>query len=482
MRLVFITMLHGFCVLFLPGQQASEKNKAIYALVARSLDLQSAISDVLAELGVLEDHPHITSSDLPPCAACLLVVVSFDLCFPRRPFGRRSDALKILRKYSQSGKIASDLRRLVKMRAKKVGPRTNSIPRVPLFLRSVEPMDKVIETLGSSGDDIHNQVVYDREKTSYKKFIKLVRNLKKNEFVRDYHFPSLIIVLPPGTDLHLSPVITSNSAVIQDKASCVPPLVLLDALELPRSQPLKILDACAAPGNKATLILSGLKRLAQKGCLMALDRDKKRFKQLCSNLRRMHDGILKVNGVIEGGEVGKKNSGRVICEAFPRDFLTVDPLNEEAFADVKAILVDPTCSNSGLCCKRPELAIQGQEDEAARVARLANLQAKILRHALSFPSVEENEAVVLDLMKSGAAADFELVSIWDTNKNTGQTGSRTGTTAAPKLFAPLAPWKRRGVVEDGNDDASKMMARCLRSSTEKDLTVGFFVACFKRRK
>lgn len=56
----------------------------------------------------------------------------------------------------------------------------------------------------------------------------------------------------------------------------MPSLVLLDVLELPRSQPLKILDACAAPGNKTTLILSGLKQLSQKGCLIALDRDERR--------------------------------------------------------------------------------------------------------------------------------------------------------------------------------------------------------------
>lgn len=102
----------------------------------------------------------------------------------------------------------------------------------------------------------------------------------------------------------------------------------------------------------------------------------------------MHDGVLKVNGAIDGRKVGTKASDRVICEAFSRDFLTVDPVNEEKFADVRAILVDPTCSASGLRCKRPELAAQGQEDETKRVERLASLQAKILRHALSFPSVE----------------------------------------------------------------------------------------------
>ncbi|KAL5104796.1 28S rRNA cytosine-C 5 methyltransferase [Taenia crassiceps] len=331
-------------------------------------------------------------------------------------------------------------------------------------------MDKVIETLGSSSGTSFFQVSYDREKTSYKKYIKLARNLKMHQFVQDYHFPSFILLLPPGTDLHLSPVITSDMAVIQDKASCIPPLVLLDVLELPRSQPLKILDACAAPGNKTTLILSGLKQLSQKGCLMALDWDKRRFQQLCDNLRRMHDGVLKVNGVIEGRKVGTKASEGVICEAFSRDFLTVDPVNEEKFAGVTAILVDPTCSASGLRCKRPELAAQEQENETRRVEKLASLQAKILRHALSFPSVEvviystcsvyqqENEAVVRELVESGAASDFELVAIWDKSKSKGKKETGKGTTAVPNPFTPLGPWKMRGFVEDDSDDTSKMMA------------------------
>lgn len=85
-------------------------------------------------------------------------------------------------------------------------------------------------------------------------------------------------------------------------------------------------------------------------------------------------------------------------------------------------------------------------------------------------------------MESSASADFELVAIWDKIKDKGEREMRRGTTAVPNLFTPLAPWKSRGFAEDGNEDTTKMMAMCLRSSTENDLTIGFFVACFKRRK
>ncbi|KAL5104742.1 hypothetical protein TcWFU_008024 [Taenia crassiceps] len=64
--------------------QQGPNNKAIYALVAKSLGLQSVIVNTLAELDVLEDHcSHITCSTSSACIACLLTVISFDLCCPQ---------------------------------------------------------------------------------------------------------------------------------------------------------------------------------------------------------------------------------------------------------------------------------------------------------------------------------------------------------------------------------------------------------------
>ncbi len=57
-------------------------------------------------------------------------------------------------------------------------------------------------------------------------------------------------------------------------------------------------------------------------------------------------------------------------------------------------------------------------------------------------------------------------------------------------FAPSAPWKNRGHLpyggENKEDEAGaeeeEECSHCVRASPEKDLTIGFFVACFKRRK
>ncbi|VDD81185.1 unnamed protein product [Mesocestoides corti] len=266
------------------------------------------------------------------------------------------------------------------------------------------------------------------------------------------------------------------------EASCIPVLVLLNVLKFNKSQSVEILDACAAPGNKTTLLLSGLKKTNQTGRVVAIDRDPKRFKQLCNNLRRIHDGPVKVNGKVDGGRTQQKSSGELICEANCRDFLSIDPVGEEEYCNIKAILVDPTCSGSGLCFKSPELLAEKEEGEekTERIRRLANLQAKILRHALSFPNVdvvvystcsiykEENEAVVREQAEA-FAGDFHLTTIWkETAIDSGQENP----------FAPIAPWKSRGFAD--TDD--QKMSRCLRSSPEKDLTIGFFVSCFKRRK
>ncbi|KAM7536236.1 hypothetical protein Aperf_G00000081158 [Anoplocephala perfoliata] len=278
-------------------------------------------------------------------------------------------------------------------------------------------------------------------------------------------------------------------AVIQDKASCFPPLVLLDSLNLPYPKSIKILDACAAPGNKTTLLLSGLKDLSQQSRVIALDRDKRRFNQLCRNLTELHDGILIVNDDV-------KNPGApsdIICDARLCDFLSIDPNIDESFSDVTAILIDPTCTGSGLHCKCPELVVETTDHsdagQAERVARLANLQAKVLRHALSFPSVqvvvystcsvyqEENEGVILDVINSGAARNFELLSIWKKRKMN-EEGSRL---APSSRFTPQARWKSRGCIEGVEEETSRMMARCLRSSAERELTIGFFVACFKQQ-
>ncbi|KAL7057388.1 hypothetical protein AAHC03_019356 [Spirometra sp. Aus1] len=410
----------------------------------------------------------------------MLTVVAFDLSCCRKPFGHRRIALQILRKNTKLPHAASSLRKSIKRILKEETSVDETTMRLPVFVRIntlCTTMQKIIKRLAKSG--VYTLVEYSTEGTSYRKFLKTVRRLKPNEFVRDFHFPDLLLAFGAGSDLHDCSLRTSNKVIIQDKASCIPAMVLLSSPCLRKAHRVTVLDACAAPGNKATLLIAGLSS-GQSSKVIALDRDPKRFQHLCSNLRSCAEQgghSLSVNGasVLEG-VASEKNQ---LCEIDARcvDFLSLDP-QDPAFADLTAILLDPSCSSSGLHSRRPELAQEGPPPKE-RITRLSNLQSKLLRHALSFPSVqlvvystcsvyeEENEAVVRE-QAANFSEEFRLLKIWQDQPTPELTSD---STQAPVI--PRAPWKTRGLGDD--------MSCCVRANPEKDLTVGFFVACFKRR-
>ena len=94
------------------------------------------------------------------------------------------------------------------------------------------------------------------------------------------------------------------------------------------------------------------------------------------------------------------------------DFLKVDPADPK-FANVRAILLDPSCSGSGIV-NSPDRWMESidnddngvQQKDMKRIKSLSNFQLVALKHAMSFPNVdrvvystcsvhdEENEAVV----------------------------------------------------------------------------------------
>ncbi|KAL7057387.1 hypothetical protein AAHC03_019356 [Spirometra sp. Aus1] len=461
------------------------KSKALFAFVSRCLLAQKQLLKGLRDTGTVDDkslrhQKHTTDLTRPACSTCMLTVVAFDLSCCRKPFGHRRIALQILRKNTKLPHAASSLRKSIKRILKEETSVDETTMRLPVFVRIntlCTTMQKIIKRLAKSG--VYTLVEYSTEGTSYRKFLKTVRRLKPNEFVRDFHFPDLLLAFGAGSDLHDCSLRTSNKVIIQDKASCIPAMVLLSSPCLRKAHRVTVLDACAAPGNKATLLIAGLSS-GQSSKVIALDRDPKRFQHLCSNLRSCAEQgghSLSVNGasVLEG-VASEKNQ---LCEIDARcvDFLSLDP-QDPAFADLTAILLDPSCSSSGLHSRRPELAQEGPPPKE-RITRLSNLQSKLLRHALSFPSVqlvvystcsvyeEENEAVVRE-QAANFSEEFRLLKIWQDQPTPELTSD---STQAPVI--PRAPWKTRGLGDD--------MSCCVRANPEKDLTVGFFVACFKRR-
>ena len=306
--------------------------------------------------------------------------------------------------------------------------------------------------------------------------------------------------------------------ILQDKASCCPAL-LLD----PASTSGDIIDACAAPGNKTTHLAALLasSQLAntearQDRKIIACERDFVRSQTL--------EWMVKAAGVEDIVHIKGK-----------QDFMKLNPHSKE-FANVTALLLDPSCSGSGIVGrdevkldirfpvgskaqnpptkgkKRKRIDEQGQvesfvkptpaaQDEEirmqldandprlqARLSALSDFQLRLLQHAMAFPAArritystcsvhsEENEQVVVKALLSDVAVEGG----WSIFKRQDQ-------------IEGLRKWKKRGsieaVVETGIDagstaavlDVNTISDACIRcEKNSEDGTMGFFVVGFVR--
>ncbi len=267
-------------------------------------------------------------------------------------------------------------------------------------------------------------------KDSDERFMELV---KQYDAKKDEHVPNLY-VFPPNTGkyLHDHELVKNGHLILQDKSSCFPAYILADRIDLKDA---RVIDACAAPGNKTSHLAAMLNNRVRE--IVAFDKDSKRLELLS---RRM----------MEAGANSVKPQLQDFLQTSGRDYI-----------DVRAILLDPSCSGSGM-------ERHNETYDPERLKNLAEFQKKCLRHALSFPNVqrvtystcsiyqEENEDVVKEILQ-----DEEVCANF-------------------KLIPALPSWKRRGLLCEG---LTKHESECLiRVDPEKDLGGGFFVACFHRKK
>ncbi|KAF1954791.1 NOL1/NOP2/Sun domain family [Byssothecium circinans] len=327
----------------------------------------------------------------------------------------------------------------------------------------------------------------------------------------DPNIPDLL-ALPPKIDLSKTPAYTGGKIILQDKASCFP-AHLLDATRGEGD----IIDGCAAPGNKTTHLAAIVSKSQSKETnrkVIAFERDKTR----AGTLQKM---------------VKLASADRIVSVKASADFLAAVPDAEE-FSNVSAILLDPSCSGSGIVgrddavrmhlpgqasgmpaatdskrSKKRKRVDEGKEQLgesdtlnlalgdatpeetpiegklAERLVALSTFQLRILTHAMSFPNAcritystcsvhfEENECVVVRALASPVA------------KEGGWRMLKRG-----EQVVGLKVWQRRGVWEDGKlegnvelDDVQRQEVcdACIRceKGTEEG-TMGFFVAAFVR--
>jgi 25S rRNA (cytosine2278-C5)-methyltransferase len=175
-------------------------------------------------------------------------------------------------------------------------------------------------------------------------------------FFRDPNIPALLATNASSSQLTASSSYSTGRIILQDKASCFPAHLLLNSKPkflVPGGGRREcrsgddgtddgvadILDACAAPGNKTSHIFAILTARARwpKSAhrIFACERDATRSE----TLRKML--------VHAGGGAGS----HVFDVLVKQDFLALDPLDPR-FCRVTHILLDPSCSGSGMMSRQ----------------------------------------------------------------------------------------------------------------------------------
>lgn len=391
--------------------------KQLYALVCETQRYSSVLDTVIASAGLLR-----AEKKLRPHLAKVLV---YELLLGRGFSGRGGRWKPLLDRHQ--ARLKAELARLKVRRGVsrnedllEVGSGPGPASQVPRFVR--------VNTLKTCCDDAIDY--FKRQGFSYQgraSSLEDLRALKGKRFLLD-PLLSELLVFPAQTDLHDHPLYQAGHLILQDKASCLPAMLLAPP---PGSH---VIDACAAPGNKTSHLAALLKN---QGKIFAFDLDAKRLASMATLLAR---------------------AGVSCCQLAEEDFLAVSP-SDQRYRQVQYILLDPSCSGSGMLTRQLEEPGTGTPSKE-RLRALAAFQQRALCHALTFPSLqrvvystcsicqEENEDVVRDALQQSS-----------------------GTF---RLIPALPSWPHRGL------NTFPGAEHCLRASPETTLTGGFFVAVLER--
>uniref|UniRef100_A0A8D0G5X0 28S rRNA (cytosine-C(5))-methyltransferase n=1 Tax=Sphenodon punctatus TaxID=8508 RepID=A0A8D0G5X0_SPHPU len=357
---------------------------------------------------------------LPPTLAKVLV---YDLLFGKGLHGGGHGKALVLK---HQARLRAELARL-KVRKKvncnedllELTGETAPALQIPRYVR--------VNTLKTCMDDVVD--FFKRQGYSYlgrAASMEELSSLSGKCFIQDSHLPDLL-VFPPRTDFHENQLYTVGHIILQDKASCLPAFLLNPPLGS------HVIDACAAPGNKTSHLAAILKN---KGQIFAFDLDAKRLTTMSTMLMR---------------------AGATCYQLAHQDFLAADP-GDPKYSNVKYILLDPSCSGSGMVSRLPG---ETRTPNSDRLQDLAGFQRKALAHALRFPALqhlvystcslhqEENEDVVWAVLQQHSLV-FRLVKV-------------------------LPSWPHRGLPIFPGAEC------CLRASPAETLTNGFFVAVLEKQ-
>lgn len=386
-----------------------------------------------------------------------------------------------------------------------------ALPRYVRINRLLVPKDEDVAALRQKLADVLCQAAEKQAGTEDPMQNKLFAEVASDALV-----PQLLRLHPRARPwLHGLPDVDRGALVLQDRSSC------LAALAAGITPGTSVLDACAAPGSKTA---HAIELLQGRGRMVACERQLARARALISRLRllaglqpavRRDTGAAVVCSAKEGQSTkkrkkkrggqessaaqsesadGEAKSDEAPQESLPSgnrkepplktgavrrfraatrrlrvevrvgDFLKCKPRN---FRDVEVLLVDPSCSGSGL----PEhhLSASGPTKVGAqRLRKLAAFQCRILQHALRFPKArtvvystcsshrEENEDVVAAALAAIPSPPFRVVEA-------------------------LAWWKNpEEMPEDGSKPKPDWAKLCVRCDPKEHNCRGFFLCRLDR--
>jgi putative methyltransferase len=341
-------------------------------------------------------------------------------------------------KIKASAKLIENAVRIQKATLEKTGITPDScaevsvsaqIPRYVRVNTLVTTLEDIIKHLQKEGWNIQPTL---SPMITSEEFKEAFSKLDSKSVMIDPHVDNLLI-FPTNTDFHKHSLVSKGALLLQDKASCFTACVLNPK---PGSH---AFDACAAPGNKTSHMAAIMRN---KGKIFACDLSGQRIETLREMLKK---SSVEIANVTQG------------------DFLSIDK-DDPAFAKVKYIIVDPPCSGSGIAKRADFMSDERKNVNKERLDKLHNLQVMLLRHALSFPAVhrvaystcsihaEENEDVIAEMIGTPEIDEkFRLID-------------------------PLSCWTSRGLEQ------YHFGSKVIRAEPEKDLTNGFFVALFQKKK
>ncbi|KAI9024694.1 S-adenosyl-L-methionine-dependent methyltransferase [Hyaloraphidium curvatum] len=404
------------------------RRKRLFAVVSEALKYSAAVEDIIGASGILE-----AEKELPKDVALVLV---YELLFGKEASSVGSSsrfgamvARHRTRLFAEQAKlkvkrgVTSD----TELAARGSGSAASAAARdkEPLLPRYVR-----INVLRASVNRVLSALADEGFESGFGDFSDL-ENMKA--VFPDEHIPNLFL-LPPRTALHNSALLTNGEIIIQDKASCFS----AHCLDPPPGS--VVMDCCAAPGNKTTHLAA---IMGDRGVVYAVERDEKRCHTLRSFVKRAGAKCIRVKRA---------------------DFLALDP---KAFADVSHMLLDPSCSGSGIVGRTDYGPAEDDVVDNApdRLAKLADFQAKALCHAMSFSNARR---IAYSTCSVHAVENEEVVKRGLNFSDANGLGW--------KLSPALPEWPRRGQPIAGFD-GHELVARTL---PVEDRTIGFFVALFER--